>query len=184
MAQQQQDIRITKTYKALEETMQALLQKKSFQKITVNDICQNAMVSRSTFYLHFEDKYQLLMFCLQNESERLKSSLIEKETKESILEALNIIKERKKVYYNIFMSEINFEVFQMFKSFFLQFISDTLVECEKRGVTLVGPIPILSAYYANGIAGTIVWWIKNNFENSIEEMASCLYKLLSDIIPN
>ena len=50
-----QDIRITKTHMALSKTLMDLLEKKSFQKITVNDICQDAMVSRSTFYMHFED---------------------------------------------------------------------------------------------------------------------------------
>lgn len=37
-----------------------LLQHKDFSKISVRDICETAGVSRSGFYLHYEDKYDLV----------------------------------------------------------------------------------------------------------------------------
>jgi AcrR family transcriptional regulator len=163
--------------------MQELLERKSFQKITVNDICQDAMVSRSTFYLHFEDKYQLLMFFLQNERKQLEKDMRQLGARDSIREALCIIKDRKRTYRNIFEAENNSELFEMFVKFFLGFVSDTLSDSKKQGVELIGPVPILSAYYASGIAGTILWWIKDDFSVPIDEMALCLYNLLSDIIP-
>ncbi len=179
----QQDIRITKTHKALVETMQKLLERKSFQRITVNDICQNAMVSRSTFYLHFDDKYQLLMFFLQDERKQLEKAMHENDAKETIGGAFSIIKARKNTYRNILDSENNSELYQMFLKFFSEFISDTLIANEKQGIELVGPLPILSAYYANAIAGTMLWWINDNSTVSVDEVALCLYNLLSDIIP-
>lgn len=183
MEELHQDIRITKTHKALAETMQELLEKKSFQKITVNDICQKAMVSRSTFYLHFEDKYQLLMYVLQSERRKLEESMRQNDARESIRMALCIIRERKNAYRNIFEAENNSELFQMLHHFFLDFITDTLADSEEKGVELIGPIPILSAYYASGIAGTISWWIENDFSVSVDEMALCLYDLLTEVIP-
>ncbi|NOU82755.1 TetR family transcriptional regulator [Paenibacillus sp. LMG 31459] len=36
-----------------------LLQKKPFEKIIVKDILEEAMVNRSTFYMHFKDKYEI-----------------------------------------------------------------------------------------------------------------------------
>ena len=38
----------------------AELSERSFNDITVNDICQRAMVHRTTFYKHYPDKYTLL----------------------------------------------------------------------------------------------------------------------------
>ena len=38
----------------------SLLDSKAFEKITVSDIIDAAMVNRSTFYQHFPDKYAIL----------------------------------------------------------------------------------------------------------------------------
>jgi AcrR family transcriptional regulator len=38
----------------------AELSQRSFEEITVQQICERAMVHRSTFYKHYEDKYALL----------------------------------------------------------------------------------------------------------------------------
>lgn len=40
-----------------------LCEKKSVNKITIQDILNRAEVSRGTFYNHFEDKYDLIRYC-------------------------------------------------------------------------------------------------------------------------
>jgi len=40
--------------------MVSLLQKKPFEKITVGNICDEALINHSTFYRYFNDKYALL----------------------------------------------------------------------------------------------------------------------------
>lgn len=179
-----QDIRITKTHKALVDTVMALLEKKPFQKITVSDICQNSMVSRATFYLHFEDKYQLLSYCLQLEQERLLDSVQEQEPRDFIYSILARVQEKYKVYRNLFLSDINQELFKMFHNYFSGFLGKMLEECEKQGVQLAGPIPIISVYYSNGLSGLTFWWIESDFRYSTDEIAVCLCNLLSDILPD
>ena len=53
------DLRVIKT-KALSSSLLQLLEQQLFQTITVNQICDNALVHRTTFYKHFYDKYDLL----------------------------------------------------------------------------------------------------------------------------
>ena len=48
-----------------------LLHKKTFYKISVNELCAAAQVSRSAFYSHFDDKYDLFPAAWRN---RQKSS--------------------------------------------------------------------------------------------------------------
>lgn len=43
---------------------QLMIEGNFFSQITINQICEKAMVHRSTFYKHFEDKYALLEFGL------------------------------------------------------------------------------------------------------------------------
>lgn len=54
------DRRIRKTRAAIDRAMLALMRKKDFDKITVQDIAAAADVNRATFYHHFSDKYDWL----------------------------------------------------------------------------------------------------------------------------
>ncbi len=54
------DLRIKRTQKAIKESFFSLVEKKGFEHISVKDITDKAMISRNTFYLHYEDKYDLL----------------------------------------------------------------------------------------------------------------------------
>jgi len=58
------DRRSERTRNSLSRAMFTLLQSNEFRKITVHDICQQARVSRPTFYTYFEDKYTLLYYCV------------------------------------------------------------------------------------------------------------------------
>jgi len=49
-----------RTEKSIITAMISLLQKKPFEKITVGDICDEALINHSTFYRYFNDKYSLL----------------------------------------------------------------------------------------------------------------------------
>lgn len=42
------------------EVLLKLLHEKSFEELKVKEIVQKAKISRSTFYLHFADKYELM----------------------------------------------------------------------------------------------------------------------------
>ncbi|WP_054708065.1 TetR/AcrR family transcriptional regulator [Secundilactobacillus paracollinoides] len=54
------DLRTKRTRAMILNGFNALMQQKQFTKITVNDIAAAAFINRSTFYVHFTDKYELL----------------------------------------------------------------------------------------------------------------------------
>ena len=56
----QADLRVRRTHKLLWEALMAELSEHAFEEITVTDVCERAMVHRTTFYKHYEDKYALL----------------------------------------------------------------------------------------------------------------------------
>src|SRR5260221_4783495 len=59
-SEEQADLRVRRTHKLLWEALMALLSERAFEEITVKEICERAMVHRTTFYKHYEDKYALL----------------------------------------------------------------------------------------------------------------------------
>ena len=60
-----EDLRIIKTKEALRKAMVSLLAETSFDKISVQDICEKAKVHRTTLYKHFADKYDLFAYVLK-----------------------------------------------------------------------------------------------------------------------
>lgn len=54
------DPRVIRTRKLLQDAFTSLLREKDFTAITVHDIAARATVNRATFYAHFDDKYALV----------------------------------------------------------------------------------------------------------------------------
>ena len=59
------DLRVEKTEQALLNALFETLRTKDFGQITVQDLCDKALVRRSTFYRRFDDKYDLLKLLIQ-----------------------------------------------------------------------------------------------------------------------
>src|SRR5712691_3374816 len=55
------DRRIQKTQKLLHEALNSLIHEKDYDSIVVKEILDRANVGRSTFYMHFRDKDELLV---------------------------------------------------------------------------------------------------------------------------
>ncbi|MGN1358231.1 MAG: TetR/AcrR family transcriptional regulator, partial [Bacilli bacterium] len=59
MNEKKVDLRVVKTKRLLYATLLELMKEKTFEEIKVSDICNKALVNRSTFYSHYQDKYDL-----------------------------------------------------------------------------------------------------------------------------
>ncbi|MCI5552855.1 MAG: TetR/AcrR family transcriptional regulator [Tenericutes bacterium] len=90
-----QDLRIMKTKKALYQSLIQLMKEKTFEEIRVSDICELALINRSTFYAHFDDKYELLYDYIKDLKNDLKTELSKNKeisnTKEYYIEMIKIL---------------------------------------------------------------------------------------------
>lgn len=55
------------TKKALADAMKQLMKEKTFEKISVTDICERCSMNRKSFYYHFKDKYDLVNWIFYTE---------------------------------------------------------------------------------------------------------------------
>lgn len=60
MIRQKQDRRVKRTKMLMRDALIALMQEKPFSKITAKDITDRADLNRATFYLHYNDVFDLL----------------------------------------------------------------------------------------------------------------------------
>ena len=63
-----------RTLDALSGAMFLLLSEKSFEEITVGELCEQAQYPRATFYNYFDDKYDLLNYCWLSLAEKIRLS--------------------------------------------------------------------------------------------------------------
>lgn len=59
MRKKQEDQRVRITKKIIKESFLKLVLEKPIYKISIRELCDQAQISRGTFYLHYEDIYQL-----------------------------------------------------------------------------------------------------------------------------
>lgn len=178
----EEDIRIIKSRASIIQALDVLLQKKPFRKITVNDICKVAIVGRTTFYSHFEDKYQLLTYVLRQEQKDLEKIILESPPEDVILRILIDIREKKELYYNLFVAEVSDELQHLLQETMNLFFTNILTVCKAEGTQLASEfLPPLVAYYTSGVVGMMMWWIQTNFSLPAEDVVLCLSNLLGNL---
>lgn len=170
---------IQKTKHMLSEALLSLAEKRSFRKISVGDICQTAMVSRSAFYSHFADKYELLSFALE-EKLRLQAPGSQNQTLEGQISALlKSVQENRRAVYHIFMADMSPELMDIFQKTLQTAAVRRLEELQRSGVKLPGDVRLTAAFLVGGLANVIISWIRENCAVPAEEIAKCQCELIA-----
>ena len=56
----EKDRRVIKTKKSIQSTLVSMMKERSYQDISVSNLCRNADIGRGTFYLHYNDIYEVI----------------------------------------------------------------------------------------------------------------------------
>ncbi len=164
------------------ESLKKLLYKKPFHKISVNELCETASLSRSSFYANFEDKYQLFSYCLQEQRAELEFLMRAHSPEEFLQVMLDFIQQENRFFYHAFGASYDEELFEIFYHFFTDLFSDHLQENLQRDAKLSGPVEYIFAFYLGGLTNMVLRWIKSNYSISRKELAACQYQLCKDFI--
>lgn len=186
---EKRDLRIVKTKKALYEALISLMKEQPFEEIKVSDICDRALVNRSTFYAHYGDKYEMFLDLIGSLKagiiESLEKNESELNTKEYYIDMLSLllehIDEKRDVFYSMLLNNRN------------SIISDIIVDAINRDIKsrvkgsdiIKGkrvPGEVVSVFYLGAVAGVVLAWIKNAHKYSKEEIIDYLQVLIPDNI--
>lgn len=138
--------------------MTKLLESRTFNHLTVNDLCNDALLSRATFYAHFNDKYDLLRYYLSVLNMEL---LKEGDSYEQEAESINnFMRNNQKLVKNI-MDNANSETLNLINEFIVSLLGITRDENE-TGKLKFRHI-VLENFCAGGIINLILWQVNNNF---------------------
>ena len=177
----------------MDEALINLLEKKDINYITIKEICKNAGVNRSTFYLHYESIYELLEETIEYTNKKF-ISYFNKETKDFIkeiettsLQELNLIQEQYLKPYLTFIKE-NKNIFkasltspnttrsiEKYKSL----EEHILIPIIKRYNIKDKKINYILSFYLQGIIAIIKEWISDNCNESTEFIEQIIIKCVN-----
>ncbi|MEE8886613.1 MAG: TetR/AcrR family transcriptional regulator [Eubacteriales bacterium] len=98
-----QDARIRKTKQKLYQGLSEMLKEKTFEEMTVTDICKKANVTRITFYSYYTDKYSFLHEVMGDIAEKIRACYMDKQ------KALNPEDDPRKSCHNILNAILDFQ---------------------------------------------------------------------------
>lgn len=183
------DLRVIKTKKILFDTLLKLMKQKNFEKIKISDICEEALINRSTFYAHYEDKYELLVDLFENQKQLLLNDLGENEnelsSKKYIMKLLSVlidyIDDNRNIYSAILSHNQN--------GFLIDFLIDVI---EKDASTRLKnnydikesdlPLDIIVKFYAGGIINIGISWLTRSENYTKDELLDYIDKLIPEKI--
>lgn len=183
------DRRLLRTRQSLRNALLALLPEKTWDELTVQDICDRANVGRSTFYMHFQNKEELLSAGLNDLREGLQQWAARKQNDTvgafHFLDGLiEHMLEQRRVFCAVIGRRSGYIVQARFRELVLQLVSEDLERIAPAGWKRDATVH----YFAGAIFELLSWAVDENtctakeIEQSFQRLSrDVTASLISDI---
>jgi len=153
------------------DSLLALMRKKDFSKITINEIAAGAGVNRSTWFRNFETKNEALTFKLFTSWQRWakEHELTERHlyTLDNAGDFFMFNFENRNVLKTIYGANMQSMIYEAFYQVMMpRFGADAQEYYETR-------------FYANGLFGLLDEWVKRDFRETPEEMTAVFFRIVA-----
>ncbi|MGN0367893.1 MAG: TetR/AcrR family transcriptional regulator [Wujia sp.] len=187
MNEKKTDLRILKTYKSLCEAFKDLLVHKNFEDITVNELCEKALVRRPTFYKHFADKYEFFAFFVRNISDVFSNNYNEASYNGSYYtfmfeQALDFFEENTDLVRNAQNSTVFSNLVMIFSEEIQRTIYLHIAENDEKEQFKELSLIIATNFIAGGIARLLLYYVKNRSNISRAALMESVEELFTKII--
>ena len=164
----------------LSKSLLELLETKEFDNIKVQEICDNALVHKTTFYNHFEDKYDLLNYIVKQIHNSIKDEALKTD---SIIEyyisiaRLYIIEIKKnaKLFSSIVKSKNNEISFYMLYDLYVHDVSKNLSK-----MNLKVPAKYVAVFYVNAVFAVVNEWFISGMQEKEDVVISYIEALIKE----
>lgn len=193
------DRRIQRTRQALHTALLELTREKGYDSISIEEITERANIGRATFYLHYQDKEDLLLELfseMANEKVQLISQIpfsewlptsehAEVHPKEDqpllpLLMVFQHIHDNSEFYHLLFKSENSSRIVERSRKIcidsIVQFV-ETKMQTDPIPILFEVPIGFFAAFFSGALLSSITWWLEEDMRHSPAEMTRMFRKL-------
>lgn len=185
-----EDLRVRRTKKALFDAFMNLLKEKSFDEITINELCDTAGIRRATFYKHYADKFDFLTAYTRLLRDRF-DSLIWKGNQTALTPDYYVAYAKSLVH---FINENDIAINNLCKSNLFPSVLAIIMEqnykdtCQRlrvsvaEGLKLSASVEITAAMCTGGVAAAINTWLTSNKSIDINVLSEQIGAVVANII--
>ena len=136
--EKKEKISTRRTYLLLSRSLFQLLEETPFEKISLTQLCDDSMVPRSTFYRYFEDKYDLLYYCLETffEAANLNKDVIylkDKKARKFVQKLILEMDKDKESFQQIWKTNKNGIFMDILRDYLIQRLETEVPYCRLNG---------------------------------------------------
>lgn len=175
---EQEDLRVRRTHKLLWEALMAEMSSRPFEQITVRDICEQAMVHRTTFYKHYEDKYALLEQGMRQMYDTLLAEVNTSSAPPSMndphatIVRLFVHVAEHQQFYKLMLCGNGISRFQkLVKEYIIEHTEVKLSTFTPVNQELVVPPAVQAQFFAGALLSILAWWLENDLPFPPEQVA-------------
>ena len=179
-------MRVTRTVRDFQNALMTLLENNSFDHLTVDQICKEALLHRSSFYRYFNDKYDLLEQTLKAQVVRIVDNGDSED--DIVKQVVTYIDQHRNVVRHLAASDshssLYSELLQILTQMFLerreQESKDPVIQALQKSDN-----PELLAYTLSGaILGGFHWWQSKNYNVPVKEVISFVRETVHSLSDN
>lgn len=164
---------------ALANALKKLLQKKFLDDITVKELVEECEVNRQTFYYHFQDIYDLLLWVFTTEAEAVIADNKHAGTwREGFLNTFRYVKENRGMILHIFRSNGREHLDRYLYSMVQQFLADVLEENDKGLNVSDEDKAFIADFFKYAFVGIMLDWISSDMKEDPETIVDRVARLL------
>lgn len=184
---EQLDRRVRRTKRLLKNAFIELMNDKNYEEISVTDIVTLADYNRTTFYRHYGNKDEFVKTVINNQANMLVKAFRLPYKKHNYIHLGSISSGEITVFNHILDNKSFYSLWNEFEKItgFTEIFLNALTNFYKNEIVLLtNPKKELdnnlyTSFYAYGILGLIVEWIKNDLKQTPEFMAKQMCKILN-----
>ena len=185
MSMAKADRRAGRTRELLQNALVELVREGSYDAITIQDIVDRASLGRTTFYLHYKGKDELLVSCheaivntfqIGPRHALSREELLSAEPPEGVLAAFRHLEEARGHLYSVFQGRDS--------ALLLRRMRDRRAKDIEANVRAAFPgadprlsLELLALYIAGAQIALLQWWLEKRRRHTIEDLAQTFHRL-------
>jgi AcrR family transcriptional regulator len=176
------DSRVRRTHERLGSALIELIQEKPIDDVTVQEVLDRAAVGRSTFYLHFRDKNDLLLSQLEKFLEMMSRALsVRKEESRRVVpvaELFGHIGSQRKVYRALAESGRLNDFFDLAQGYFSRGIEQRLRESKRIPKLPQRELAARASALAGSLLSLLRWWLDRGAKEAPRYMDELFHRIV------